>query len=181
MWHAYVRTCWKTTKDVYLLYVYIYQWLQNSTGRMQERVPCECTKANIQSYYEFSVDRRSQHESNQLTVSCSALSFSFSLPHTPHFFLRHGLFIFNTLRSTPYSLPIHNPYFPLWSQHYLLRFRASCWMLPSLQTFTFKPSKKVFFCCCFFHPVYQLLTRFDHVCFFPHCFFAFTLSTLSYS
>lgn len=43
----------------------------------------ECTKANIQSYYEYSVDTRSQHESSQLTGSCSALFYlSHSRCHT---------------------------------------------------------------------------------------------------
>lgn len=128
MWHAYVRRCWKTTKDIYLPHVYIYQWLQNSAGRTQERVPCECLQSAQRQIFSPTTSTVLIQAASMKAASwlyparlCSVFLILLATcstlfpPVMPYLF-------FNTLRSTPYTflgMPIHNPSFPLWSQHFI--------------------------------------------------------------
>ncbi len=93
MWHAYVRRCCKTTKDIYL---YIYLWWQNSAGRT-----LLVSRVNVSStvqYNQYSVDKAASWLSPArlgsvflvLLATCSTLF----PPVMPYLF-------FITLRSTP--------------------------------------------------------------------------------
>lgn len=138
----------------------------------------ECTKANIQSYDKYSVDRSSQHESSQLTVSCSAL---LCLSHSPCHMLNtfspcHALFIFQHAAFHPYSflgMPIHNPSFPLWSQHFIwcvLGSVAECFLFSTIfPNFYLQTIHSLFFFLFCFLPTVSIIDQIrPHVYFFPH-------------